>query len=466
MELEAAVEALSLYDPEIRKIYEQMRQDVEKFREDTLSPVLACHKILRDVPHSPSELAEFATFLDKAQKELGSQPMANMQEDRESIRVAARIVASVCTKPACMKDVENLSEEEEELLDEASHHLRPPQVILAYHKRLEDINGKCCAQLIKSTEEIDDEKAAMMKAFPNVKGQLGICHGMLATSPELLFPELSEAEVSAIVRAGEHIRLLNRRRRTIFRRWREERLEALHATRRQYHLWAREEAESVRKIEQKACALAKAQILRERLDDALADKRAREAGMRLELEELAQVEAAREKAEMAKRSQYEAVLRAKVETHRKVKAELEQIRVKEEAAARRAEKERKRRNRPLLAARVAYREKLAAIQAEERQFCREVAQLEVEERKLRIQRAIEKFCVRAEADESRLTAVPPHKNTEGEHPLPREIFERYGYGVDDLEKDPRYRLQAALFDAGLFMSKSGHNAMISMIPEA
>ncbi|KAF4649161.1 hypothetical protein FOL47_002373, partial [Perkinsus chesapeaki] len=82
----------------------------------------------------------------------------------------------------------------------------------------------------------------------------------------------------------------------------------------------------------------------ERQDDALTDQRAREAGLRLEL---AQVEAAKGKAEMAKGGQHEAVLKAKVEEHRKAKAELEQIRVKEEAAKRRAEKERNRRNRPL-----------------------------------------------------------------------------------------------------------------------
>ncbi|KAF4670531.1 hypothetical protein FOL47_001998 [Perkinsus chesapeaki] len=86
---------------------------------------------------------------------------------------------------------------------------------------------------------------------------------------------------------------------------------------------------SLRKAKAKTCTLPKAQALCERIDDALTDRRTREAGRSLELER--EIACSRLlKREWQKRE---------VKKHRKANAELEQIRAEAEAVDRRTEDE-------------------------------------------------------------------------------------------------------------------------------
>ncbi|EER11122.1 merozoite surface protein, putative [Perkinsus marinus ATCC 50983] len=406
---------------------------------------------------------ETLELISNIHRELEEEPVVDLIGHRDSIREALEIVANAQTTGVVSRDIENLSDAEEELLEEGSRHLELPKVIVKYEKVLEEINQKCCEQLTTSSAKIKAVKAALMDVLPQC-GQLSLHAGVVGTALELLFPGVSKQRASEIKRLATHAGLLRRERRAIFRRWRERRLEALHAAQKQYKAWAEGKVEEVAALEKRTRVLVKAQALRERLDEALALKQALEAGERIEARERAEAASVREAAKEAQKRQYTEALKKRVEEHGRGKEEIMKEKARQDVVEKLRDEELRRAKRKMLAARVAYREKMATIRAAEQECRKEACRAEAEQRKLRIQRAIQKFRVTVEADPERLSAIPSHKKTTGEHPLPREIFRRDGYGIDDLEKDPRYRLQAALFEAGLYMSESGHEVMLSMVP--
>ncbi|KAF4671022.1 hypothetical protein FOZ61_006840 [Perkinsus olseni] len=468
-EIRAAVDALSGYDPEIHVLHEQLERSTEEFTQTLLSPILALRQGLADAPENRAgKTAELLLLVESAHDRLGEEPFADAVKHRESIKEALEIVSNAHTTVGATRDEENLSDAEEELLDEGNRHLEPPEVILMYQRQLEGINEQCCEQLTASSAKIETEKAALRNILPQCDEYIGQWrreNAVTRTPVELLLPEMSKLQVSEIERISQRLCLLRRKRRVVFRRWRQRRLEALHGARKEYKAWLEEKAEAVTALEKRTQAMMRAQVLRERLDDALASKHAREAGERMDAQKLADAEAVKKATLQERRRQYVEALRKRVQEHRKCREEVQREKAKRDAEKKHREKKLKLANSKVLAARVAHREKMTAIRAQEREFGRELVRAEAKERRARIQRALEKFGVRAAADPERLVAIPPHKKTEGEHPLPREIFERHGYGVEELERDPRYRLQAALYDAGLHMSNSGHEVLLSMAPK-
>ncbi|KAF4694150.1 hypothetical protein FOZ60_008954 [Perkinsus olseni] len=414
-EIRAAVEALSGYDPEIHVLYEQLERGTEEFTQTLLSPIFALRQGVADAPEKwAGKTAELLLLLESAHDRLGEEPFADAVKHRESIKEALEIVSNAHTTVGATRDDENLSDAEEELLDEGNRHLEPPEVLLMYQRQLGGINEQCCEQLTASSAKIETEKAALKMSSRR------------ATS-------ISDREEGGLSFGGG---AKGGSKRYI-------------GARKEYKAWLEEKAEAVTALEKRTQAMMRAQVLRERLDDALASKHAREAGERMDAQKRADVEAVKE-----------AALQEKGDKRR-----FRGRKAKRDAEEKHREKKLKQATGKVLAARVAHREKMTAIRVQEREFSRELVRAEAEERRARIQRALEKFGVKAAADPERLVAIPPHKKTEGEHPLPREIFERHGYGVEELERDPRYRLQAALYEAGLHMSNSGHEVLLSMAPK-
>lgn len=108
-----------------------------------------------------------------------------------------------------------------------------------------------------------------------------------------------------------------------------------------------------------------------------------------------------------------------------------------------------------------YRQQKEALKLQELEARKATAEQERQEIERRLARAMEKLSVHADRDFQRLLKVPEKENVEPYMDPLTAISRRpvHGYDVNRLMADSRYKLSAALANAGLLGTEAGRVAM-------
>jgi len=251
------------------------------------------------------------------------------------------------------------------------------------------------------------------------------------------------------------------------KRWREDRAKALQNAKKEYSSWVSSVEASRAVHHSRLVHEHRALALREQVDLQRAEHMTKLKEKQREKDREDREQKEKDKIEQEKQRKYQSDQRARAELWKEAKIELQHL---EAEAERQREEQRKAEalaEAPFHAARVSHRREVERMKELERAAKLEAQETARLQKQARIAAALTKLRdrVQVEADPERLQQRPKHwDNEQGEQPLPKELFSRHGFSVECLMRDKRYRLGAAMFEAGLYQSQSAQLALKQLIP--